>query len=369
MQLPPKLKKILIFFLLICHFFILVKTNILHAGLSGSVKFLDFDNYFWMSKAVLKGKHPYQQNPAFTQTLGPPLVIFFYIPFTVFPIKTARRLITFGNLFSLYLCCWLISKYFFKKEDRLTKILITLFISFVFLTSFPARFSILMGQPLLITTLVVFLSYINENSFLKASFLSSASVIKTFLVFPSLAWINKRKLLFPAFTAVFTTITLISFAFIKPQYYLDFSTQRLASITLKTETLNNNDYYNQSLKSTLNRFRLRKIYRFLYPLLITASSWYLIKTTDFQKGVVLSLLLAPVCWQHYLVIVFPFIIEKIIEDISFKKPFFNRRVLIEFVILGLWWIQIGSLHQSTTSFLFSLLASHYFFSLLLLLLI
>jgi len=348
----------LIFLLLLANFYILKRIGLFEIIFFNKGKFLDFDNYHRMIRGMFNGQHPYRDQLGYTQTLGPPLVLAVYLPFSVFSLTTARLLMTLTSLFSAFLMCQLLAKDLFKQQ----KLLVSLLLCLLLFSSFPARFNLLMGQPNLIIALLLTIFLTTKKACLKGGCLALAAVIKTFLGLSIFSLLKKNKKSLFWFFIILALIIFLSFPLIKPLYYSDFIKERFLRITFLPTRPNNLDYYNQSIKSTLFRFGIGELYSFLYPALFILGGAYLFLTGNLEAGIILALLFSPVCWQHYFVILFPLMIRAFRK--IFPQPKFLGLLGLSFFI---FWTEIPWLHQAKVNFINAILASHYFFSALILL--
>lgn len=351
-------KYFLIILLLIGHLALLKRIGLIEVIFYGSRRLMDFDNYYRMAKDLLTGQHPYRLD--YPQTLGPPLVLVIYLPFALFPLNQARIFITIANLFSAYLLSYLLAKKFFINQ----KWLVSLTLNLLLLSSFPARFNLLMGQPNLLIALLLTIFLTTNQPCLQGACLAIATAIKSFLGFSLLSLLKKNTKALKWFFIFLLGIMLVFFFVIKPSYYLDFFKERFFKTTFSPTHPHNLDYYNQSLKSTLFRLGIGESYSFIYPLFLISAGSYLFSSANLEAGVVLALLISPVCWQYYFVMTFPITIK------LFKKIIFKPKL---FALLGLsfalWWGEMPWLHQVPINFLNGLFASHYFLSALILLLL
>ena len=147
---------VLVFILL--NILILIKLNFFVPLLLGQTPMLDFDNYYRLTKDLLQGMNPYSVN--YMITWGPPLIFIYYLPFQLFNLENARTLTTLFSLISGILTCSLLAKNLFSK-DRLMSFLI---LTVILLSSFPARFSLEMGQPNLIIMFIVTCITLSKNN-------------------------------------------------------------------------------------------------------------------------------------------------------------------------------------------------------------
>ena len=344
-------KFIVFLFLFVVHFLLLIKLNFFAKYVSGNEEFLDFDSYYKLSSDIRIGKNPYRVD--YMKTLGPPLVFVYYLPFSFLNLNTARVLNSWINISPGYILCYFLAGAFNKKYKNE----VFLFLGTLLFSSFPTRLSLGLGQPILLITLLIGAALTERNKSRSGIFLSVASSIKTFLIFSYLSLLTKRKRIL--YVTLFCTLFLIllSFLFVKPEYYLFYLKEEF--LKLLTNGVIGLDYYNQSFKSTFHRLFLENIYQIVYYPVLFITSIYIVLSASLEFGIIVSLLLSPISWQHYYVILFPVYVlyfKNIIK--SGKVPLF---ILFILSIL-LWWIEFPFLHKAEVSILNGLLASHYFFA-------
>jgi len=317
---------------------------------------LDFDIYYQTAKDVIAGNHPLSL--PYMQTGGPPSVILPYLPFTLVSLPIARSVMGIASLLSIIFTAWTITSTAFRNH----RFVVTIIIASLWLMSFPARFNLGQGQPNLIIMAIVATLLTTKNSTKHSLLTSIAALIKTnyLILFASL---GLSKTLLKAMVAFFLLVGL-GFWVIKPSYYADFSQQRLGITINQSATLLDVDYYNQSLKSTIGRFSLDRIYTPLFWLLTLTAGIYLFVTKDRLTGVVLSLLLSPIMWQHYVVVVYPVVISLLTLNKKHRAATVVTMLASILLMIELPWLH----HQSLTP-INRVLASHYFFGLLLLIII
>lgn len=356
-------KNVLIFisiiFLLFAHIFIFLKLNLIGL-LSGKIEMLDIDAYYHLSHAVLNSTNPYQVPTM--QTAGPPLVILPFIPLSIWKIDSARVLITLLNLLSATISCYLLAK---KVNPKLT-ILMTLFFSTLLWISFPARFSLSLGQPNLIIMLFITLTLINQTKSISALYLTFILTLKSFFVFSLLAIIKKNTKIFALSLVLILAIVVASLQLIKPEYYRYFISQRAKSTVLASQTIKDVDYYNQSIKTTASRFGFKNYYQEIFIVVVLLSIIFLFNKQSLSSAIIVSTLLSPVVWQHYFVYFFPIYVLLFFKLFDQKKYQFIIFLLISFVLNS---VEIKWLQNKPTTLFNSLLASHYLIGSLILLLI
>lgn len=340
----------LLLLLLLSHLLLLYKLNFFIDFISGNIKLWDFDAYYSLSKLILSGKNPYEAKTM--QTLGPPIAILPYVPFSYFPIKVARGFTTVINIISGYLACQILAKKYFRSYPKHA----FLILSTALFSSFPARFSLIVGQLLLFSTLLVTLMIVKTNTYIITLATSLLITIKSFFVFIPLAFLRRNRKLFITTFVFLVVIVIASSTLIKYQYYESFISKMLNPL-INTQFIGI-DYYNQTLATTLNRLGLQLLF---FPILAMLLIFILINTIilgNIVSTISLSFLISPVVWQHHFVILFPVFIW------SFNKSLkTNRKLAIPvFVAFLLYWIEFPFLHRKEHLFINAILASHYFVS-------
>lgn len=330
--------------------------------LMGSVPLFDFDIYWQMARDVMKGMHPYEL--AYMQTSGPPLVIVPFFIFSFMSLVPARAVMTMITILCVAVSSWLLSIQISK--DTKQRIFAFLLIQFFFWLAFPTRFTLLLGQPNSVLVLFVTVLVLYSNKEKLSGVLSALSLIfKTNYVFILFTQLRSPKKIITSILAVLAII-VISSAWLKPVYYTDYLSQKAEGYIASPQHNTTTDYYNQSLRSTLNRVGLGNAFQVVWMALLIFSVYQLIKTRDLELGVLTSLLVSPIIWSHYVIVVYPFIILRLIAwwKKRDKVPFWKWLLLL--IIAILLTIEIKSLHQAQLTVVTGIIASHYFIGLALL---
>ncbi len=312
----------------------------------------DFDAYYQLIGDIRNRTNPY--TVPHMQTLGPPLVFLYFYPFSLFSLHQAQTLNLLINLLAGYLCCAVLAIRFFKNH-RLSLFLI---LSTIYYTAFLSRYSLQIGQPNLLISLGVALAM--SSSRYQPYFLSALFTLKTFFILPLFAFIRNPQKFFRV-ALFFLSAFLISLAVIRPQWYADYSLRRFPEINIfhgqnYTDSLH---YENQSLSAVMARLGLADYLSTVYPLVIALSILAITVSGSLELGLLLSFIISPVLWQHYFIGLFPL----------FVKTFANARtswgLLPAAVSLFLWFPDLRLWTEPITMG-YGLLASHFFFSLILL---
>lgn len=309
--------------------------------------FLDFDSYRHLLLDALAGVNPY--TVSYMRTLGPPQVMFVYIPFLLFPFHLSQFLFFLVSAIGLYTAAWVVLRASHKKKWRHL-----LLWSLVILLPFPTRFSLLMGQPGGLSALLVAFFVTSASAWVQAISLLLLSTVKTFYLVMLAALPFKR---LRVVIAGFVLLTIASFSIFVPRWYgTYFRGSLIHTITAQTGSVTL-DYYNQSLRSTLTRLHVANLYPGAVLALGALVLILLVSTHDRALAMLLSLLVSPVIWQHYLVAVFPIWLLLILRS---KQTEQRITLLVIFVALS---VQIAAFQTAPVTIANALLASHEFFGL------
>lgn len=349
------LQKLINSLLLIFLVLLLTKISLLERIFFQNTPLYDFDLYYLILQKIKSGMNPYTSVSTFS--LGPPLVFLYYLPFSFIGLSQARILTTLVNIFAGFTSCFLLAKKFNRKHLAT----VFLILSIILFASFPARFSLGMGQPIMLISLLITLLIIGKQDFWKGFFLASAVLLKTIFIFPFLSFIKNNKKIVLVSLTVLVISTLFSLVFIKPNWHVYYLSNVFLKLNDSPSILSGLDYYNQSLKSMFFRFGLFNIYKIVYLPLVAIASLCTVITGSFELSVIFAILLSPISWQHYFLVLFP-VFVKTFFDME-KTP---KNLLIFTLSMTLWFVQFPWLHQSNVNFINALLASHFSLSGLLL---
>lgn len=327
-----------------------LKAAIFKNAISGNVPLQDFDYYHQGIKSVRNGINPYLINT--TSTVGPPLVLLYFYPFNFLNQNAARSVTTVINIISGLVMAYILARKFYPKflmpAFSLTAIL--------FFSAFPTRFSIGMGQPILLLTLLIALLGVQKNTVISGLLLSLLFSLKTFFIFSLVAFWRKPKII--KWFSIFTAITLLtSLTIIKPEWYGHFLSKIAPNLNNAPEATSGLDYYNQSFKSTMFRFGAGGIYNYLFLPIAIILSAIILFTGNFELSIILATILSPISWQHYYVVFFPVFVMLF----AVSKKSLKNLLLISIAFL-LWWIEFPWMHHASPNLFTALLASHYFIS-------
>jgi len=340
--------------LLFLNLTILIKIKIWEY-LAGLKPLWDFDNYYRMSRDILAGANPYTL--PYMQASGPPLVILPFVPFTWFSLPLARGLLIGLSLGSIFLTSWLLAR-----KIKPSMVLPTTFLfSFCLLLTFPVRFNFDVGQLNLVVMSFTTLLLTTKNKWLKNILLTLIVTIKTNYVLILFSWLRKQLKDVVVVSCLVFFLILISITAFRVESYQTYFASKAGNYILSSSATVDTDYYNQSLKATLARLELSSLYLWFFILLIIGGSIYLFRTGDLTVGIIFSVLVSPIIWQHYIPVLYPILILMGYEMYQ-KKHFPVSFFLAVFLLL----LHLPGLHGRPVNFFLGLLASHYFWGVCLL---
>lgn len=351
--------RFLLFTLIILHVLLLIKLNFFTSLISGETVLLDFDTYYKLTTASLSGTNPYSVYDIM-QTPAPPLIFLYFSPFTLVPLSIARTLTTVINLFSGYLASYLLARNFYPKK----KMVAFLAIATILFSSFPARLSLQQGQPILFLTLFLVLAATQKNRLIKGLALAGGIVMRVFFALVALSYLKNDRKTFTLIAGGVVGAFVITLLFMHPAWYSDYLFGKFTEVTFSSEGITGLDYYSQSLRSTLNRLLLGQLYLPFFFLAAAVAARVVFLTGSLELAILLSIILSPVSWQHYFVMLSPVFVKLFA---TMPKSFVNGLLFTS--ALAFSWIELPWLHNAQPHLFNALLASHYFLSGLLLLLL
>ena len=345
---------IVTFTLIVVNWIVFIKLISVAQIFGGDIYPIDFTAYYKLVSASVYGINPYSVTSM--QTLGPPLVIIPYIPFAFLPMVLSAKLFMLINIISGYVMCFILARrYYFKN-----KINVFLLCSFLLFVSFLPRFGLLLGQPMLLLALVLALVMVTKNKYLMGVGVAFLTVGKSYLALLYIYLFKKdKKAFYIAIATLAITLSISLFVF-KPEWYKEYVFNELPKIVNGVKTDLGLDYYNQSLASSLSKVGLHPLFVPLYIVLAVLGVYLVYSLGSIELAVMFSILLSPIAWQHYYVLLFPLYV-KIFKDIK------SIKMLAVFIVsFALWVPNFSFLHFQERSFIYGLLASHDLIALLLL---
>ena len=268
---------------------------------------LDFALFYHpVGKLLSQNLNPYQSTTPLLYS--PPMLLLLY-PLNFLPLTPSQLIWTTLSFLSLLLGLWLIIKTTSLKPSLYWFLLISPF----FFLSFPAKFTLGMGQinhfVLLFFTLSFYL-YQKKRLQFSALFLTLAFLSKFFPLWVLVFFVFKKD---HQFLKNLTLYSLSAFAI--TALLLPFKITKDFFITVMPSFFNhthNSSYYNQALTGLISRSIQNSTYQTYTAIVLTLLLLILtlrkIKTLSasfqFSLLITLSLLTAPVAWQHHLVFLF-----------------------------------------------------------------
>jgi len=274
---------------------------------------LDFVLYYYpIGQHLNQNLHPYQlsQNPI----LYPPPFLLILSLLHYLPLVSGQYIWTLLSLLSLFLSLWLI----LKINNLKPTIKWFLFLSPFLFLSFPAKFTLAMGQVnhfILLFFTLGFYFYQQKKENFSAFFITLSFLTKLFPVWILLFFFQKKDWGLIKKISLYTILAFIlSSLFLDLQIIKDFFFFVLPSFFSHTA---NSSYYNQALTGLISRLVSHSQAQ-VYILLILSLYFIFLTWKKIQKSlpdslkfsllITLSLLTAPVAWQHHLVFLFfPFL--------------------------------------------------------------
>lgn len=295
-------------------------------------KLLDFEVYYNYSKIFLSGGNPYAQNVPLNY---PPSALLFFSPFTLFPQKTAEIVFTSLSLISLLMSIYLLTKI------TNSRLLSQLIIAALLFQSFPAKFTLGMGQVNLIVLFFLVLTFIKDQQkkeFQAGIFWGTAMMIKLIPI-PMIIYFLVRKKIN---TAVVGLTLLLSSNLVMLYFYPGMLSYFQTILPHLTSSVGKGvSIYDQSLRAFFMRLRLPQNYELSIfigiILLILAVNKY---RKDRHDLTFYSLILAittitnSFAWQHHFVFLIPGFIV-IITSVTYSNNLAKRiLVFISYILLS-----------------------------------
>ena len=284
----------------------------------------DFPSYYYATKDALLGINPYTDSSIPNLYIYPILTSLFFLPMLFFSYPVAQAIFVLLSAVIIPYTVWLSLRLLSEKVD----IRYLLFFSSLAFLSFPAKFTLGMGQVNLLAYAVLMLAYVmycKQYKSLSGILFALAFLAKPILSFMLLFLIIKRSwhTLFVVFAslslAVLISITFYGIEF--EQYYF----KEVVPVLLHGES-GRDVYFNQGLLGFFTRLSdhvmMNKIALFISLFLTLFSSFFFfIKESKhtlpshllFSFYITLLVVVHTLSWQHYFVfLIFPLILLSIV---------------------------------------------------------
>ena len=361
---PPFIFSILLLFNLL----LFIKLRFFLPQLAGNSQLLDLETYHHLVKDVFMGINPY--TVSYMQTLGPPTVLFYFLPFSLFSLPTAKFLFTIINIICGFATCYVLAKNFFQNNHRprnashtsevktpnLHTINIFLIFTLIFFSSFPVRFSIEMGQPNLVIGYLVSLLVCKANTKYLNVILSLIVIIKTNYFIALISLLKKNATIMAKTLLIILGIVVLLLPIIKPSFYTHYLTHKTGDLLPSIGSTQELNYYNQSIPARLNGLGLEHATIPLYVVSVLIILMCVYKSGNIILGSIASIILSPVSWQHYYAVLFPVFIFTFVNTKNIRY-----RIILLIAYL-LFWIEFPFLHSTRVNLFTALLSSHYLIS-------
>ena len=348
------LKKIVTLILLSLLIILFCKIDLYHY-LTGVTQLWDFDVYYQTAIDVQRGINPYQLS--YMQTAGPPLVIAPFFIFVVFKLETARSLMTLLSLLAVFGTSSLLSKQIFKKDPFIFSLILTCF----FIILFQPRFNLLLGQPNLLLMFAVAYILTHASSYITTILKTLVITFKTHYIFSFLSMARRSHKNLALSVLSLCMVGILTLPVLKIENYRYYLSSRIEKHVAEPLKITDVGYYNQSLRATVARLGIPRSYFLFTIFILLVGGYFTYQTEDFSLGILLSLLISPIVWQHYAVVVYPIIFLTTLSYLRMHK--LPWHILCASLLL---FAHIPWLHEKSVSLVTGTLASHYYFGFLVL---
>lgn len=328
----------------------------------------DFEVLWLGAKDLLAGNNPYLNKQAFTGIGYPLTTLVFYIPFALLDYKLAQTAFVLLSFLAIYFSVFLSIKIIGSKIRWQNLFLL----SSLVLLSFPAKFTLGMGQNNSITLLFLllfFYFYKKGKENLSAIFLGLSFSLKTiflfFIIFPILK--RKWRLLLVSLIVLLIFFIISNFWANLDYYFVYFRRVILPLLTLRGREI----YYNQGISGFITRSFENPVWRKSFIIFLSAgflaNSIHLTfknkkHVLSFSLLIITLLLIDSLSWQHHFVwLIFPFIVL-MSEFIKKKNMKFKLLLILAFILVG-WNFKSPGLY---VNFPYLLLLSNTFYGTLIL---
>jgi alpha-1,2-mannosyltransferase len=340
-----------LFGLLIFHGLLLAKIHFWQY-LTGSVQLWDFDIYYQTAQDAMAGLNLYQL--PYMQISGPPLMVLPYVPFTWLPLNGARSVMSCVSLIAGLGTSWLLANKISSNYSLWVRVTVTLLLNTLLLLTFPARFNFITGQPNLVIMWLSCWLMVSASQPAKGLAAGLLTIIKTNYLVTFLSLFKKSKPSLAIGIWVVAAGLILSLALFNSNSFIQFVTQRGPSFATSVAVTTDVDYYNQSVRATMGRLHLGEVYPILFGLMALAGLLYVWRSGDLVSSVMTSLLISPVLWQHYIVVVYPIIILMGYRLWQVKKVSYLFLLAVLLLIA-----HFPKLHGHPAVLPYNLIASHY----------
>ena len=396
--------------LILFNLLIFIRLRFFLPQMAGPSQLLDLETYYRLVEGVLMGINPY--TVSYMQTLGPPTVLFYFLPFSFFSLPTAKFLFTIINIICGFATCHMLAINLSSQEKSVNvdsrlppsfrnfgrasrgnggrnshpkfinpsvlsnyRNIWFLILTLLFFSSFPVRFSIEMGQPNLVIGYLVsllicsvtsknnsavprFYSGLLNNSYGKQVpyILASIVILKTNYLITLISLLkNNSKLTAKTLIIILGTVVLM-LPVVKLSFYTFYLLNKTGNFIPQISNNQQLNYYNQSIPARLNVLGLEHTALLFYVVLALIILWIVYNSGNIMLGIIASIILSPVSWQHYYAVLFPVFIFTFVNTKNIRY-----RILLLIAYL-LFWIEFPFLHNTGVNLFTALISSHYLIS-------
>ena len=377
--------------LILFNLLIFIRLRFFLPQMAGPSQLLDLETYYRLVEGVLMGINPY--TVSYMQTLGPPTVLFYFLPFSIFSLPTAKFLFTIINIICGFATCHMLAINLSSQEKSVNvdsrlppsfrnfgrasrgnggrnshpkfinssglsnyRNIWFLILTLLFFSSFPVRFSIEMGQPNLVIGYLVSLLVCKANTKYLNVILSLIVIIKTNYFIALISLLKKNATIMAKTLLIILGIVVLLLPIIKPSFYTHYLTHKTGDLLPSVGSTQELNYYNQSIPARLNVLGLEHTALLFYVVLALIILMCVYRSGNIILGIIASIILSPVSWQHYYAVLFPVFIFTFVNT---KNIRYRILLLIAYLF---FWIEFPFLHSTSVNLFTALLSSHYLIS-------
>ncbi len=265
----------------------------------------DFYVYYYAGEDFLHGINAYADVTLYTVFTYPPVSLVAISLLAFLPVQISQTIFVIISSLSIFAL-----PFMSMKGLRVTHSLIALsFITACFVFSFPAKFTLGMGQINAIALLIFVIGIsIKRPPLFKSLLLIIACIFKPILAFCLIIYIVRKDLRMVLYLSMWAFIALtISYASVGQEtymYYLKHIIPHLSSVAGREV------YYNQGLLGFISRlipdFQLRSALSLILSMsIVGVMIWKMLRTTVFQYQLALALstlvIIDTLSWQHHFI--------------------------------------------------------------------
>lgn len=302
----------------------------------------DFSVFYYASHDIFNGINPYKDQSLHTGFMYPPVTGLLYSPFLLFTYQPAQNIFTTLNIFSLFSIVYIS----IKISSQRVSFVPFLIASALILSSFPAKFSLGMGQSNIPANLLLLLSlyfFLKQRDYYSGAFFICSVILKPILLFMVLFFVVEKKFK-TLYFVLFMVVIILAISFIPNlqetnTYYFKMFVPHLFDLHGREI------YYNQGASGFISRIiqdmETRKLFIILSDCLIFLIGIVEVKKTKnalmrFSVLLVVLVLLDSLSWQHHFVfLIFPMIYLAHVLFKQKREHVFHMLFALSYILISL----------------------------------